>query len=118
MAKDVATAGALGCVGDLICQAAVENRDTIDWRRFGSVSIFEGVYIGGFFHFLCQFSPLTVCAIGRTLEASSAAQQTSAVTSSSRMFSSAGAAFQVKGSSPHALGCSLADNIHDGALTS
>ncbi|KAH8096156.1 hypothetical protein JL720_3508 [Aureococcus anophagefferens] len=56
LAKDVATAGALGCVGDFICQGAVEQRETIDWRRF------------------------------------------------------------VEGSSAHALGCSLADNVHDGSL--
>ena len=122
LAKDVATAGALGCVGDLICQSAVEQRDTIDWRRFGSVGSFEAVYIGGFFHFLCQAFPPAVCAVGRTLEASSAAQQAAATaaataaTSGTRMFSSVGAALQVEGSSAHALGCSLADNLHDGTL--
>jgi protein Mpv17 len=103
LAKDVATAGALGCVGDFICQGAVEQRHTIDWRRFVSVGSFEAIYIGGFFHFLCQAFPPAVCAVGRALEASSAR-------------SGVGAALQVEGSSAHALGCSLADNVHDGSL--
>ena len=43
LAKDVATAGTLGCVGDLICQGVVEQRKTVDWRRFCSVGTFEAV---------------------------------------------------------------------------
>ena len=109
LAKDVATAGTLGCIGDLICQAGIERTqfDALDWRRFASVGSFEAIYIGGFFHFLCQAFPPAVCAVGRALEASSATPSRVAV---------AGAALQVEGSSAHALGCSIADNIHDGTL--
>ena len=32
------------------------------------------------------------------------------------MYSGVGAALQVEGSSAHAFGCSLADNLHDGAM--
>ena len=112
LAKDVAAAGALGCLGDLICQVGIEQASDFDWRRFASVATFEAVYIGGFFHFLCQAFPPAVAAVGRTLEASSTTRQGTAAMATSRV----GAALQSEGSSAHALGCSIADNIHDGTL--
>jgi hypothetical protein len=64
------------------------------------------IYIGGFFHYLCQAFPPAVCAVGRSLEARSGTTAASA----------AGRELQREGSSAHALGCSIADNIHDGSL--
>ena len=97
--KDVATAGGLGCAGDLVCQAAVEG-EPIDWRRFFAVSTFEALYMGGLFHFLCQGFPLMVCAAGRQLPATSWL----------------GGRLQASDSGAHAFGCAVMDNIHDGSI--
>lgn len=133
LAIDVASAGALGCVGDLICQSAIEQRESVSWRRLASVGSFEAgestsnprrslistgvferflvlsVYMGGFFHYLCQAFPPAVCAAGRVLQGSAGAG-----TGSSRAV--VGRELQREGSSAHALGCSIADNCHDGSL--
>ena len=97
---DIVTAGGLGCVGDLVCQSAVEGEHAIDWRRFVAVSAFEAFYMGGLFHFLCQAFPLVVCAAGRQLPA--------------RFW--LGSRLQATGSAAHAFGCAVVDNIHDGAI--
>ena len=97
---DTATAGALGCAGDFVCQSAIEGERSIDWRRFFAVSSFEGLYMGGIFHFLCQAFPLVVCAAGRQLPARSWL----------------GDKLQATGSAAHAFGCAVVDNIHDGAI--
>ena len=65
------------------------------------------IYIGGFFHYLCQVFPPAVCAVGRSLELRSSA-------TASQMF--VGRELQREGSTVHAFGCSIADNIHDGSL--
>ena len=97
---DVATAGGLGCAGDLICQQAIEGQTSMDWRRLTAVSTFGALYMGGAFYFLCQIFPLVVCAVGRQMPARfGLAQQ-----------------LQATSSAAHAFGCAIADNIHDGAL--
>lgn len=99
LSTDVATAGGLGCAGDLICQHAVEG-SSVDWRRFVAVSAFAAVYMGGVFHFLCQIFPLVVSAVGRQLPARYALARQ----------------LQSTGSAAHAFGCAVCDNIHDGTL--
>lgn len=98
--KDIATAGGLGCAGDLVCQAAVEQVESIDWRRFFAVSAFEALYMGGVFHFLCQGFPLIVHAAGRQLPTQSWL----------------GGRLQASDSAAHAFGCAVVDNIHDGGI--
>ena len=93
--NDVAAAGAMGCVGDLICQHGVEGKSDTDRRRLFSVATFEALYMGGLFHFLCQAFPPIVTFAGRRLGS---------------------AALQSTGSAAHALACAAADTLHDGTL--
>lgn len=97
---DVVTAGGLGCVGDALCQLAVEDQHSLNLRRFFAVSTFEALYMGGLFHFLCQTFPLVVCTVGRQLPAH---------------FLLAGR-LQATDSAAHAIGCAVADNVHDGTI--
>ena len=95
--NDVATAGTMGCVGDLLCQHAVEGKpptDT-DWRRLCSVGTFEALYMGGLFHFFCQAFPLAVSFAGRKM---------------------GHGALQSTESAAHAFGCAVVDTVHDGML--
>ena len=96
---DIVTAGGLGCVGDLVCQSAVEGDRPFDWRRFTAVGTFEALYMGGLFHFFCQAFPQVVCAVGRQLPGSWLAGR-----------------LQASSSAAHAVGCAVVDNIHDGAI--
>jgi|EP00966_Prymnesium_polylepis_P286981 hypothetical protein len=95
--NDVATAGTMGCVGDLICQHGVEGKrhtDT-DWRRLFAVGTFEAVYMGGLFHFFCQAFPLLVSCAGRKM---------------------GHGPLQSTETSAHAFGCAVVDTVHDGTM--
>lgn len=100
LGTDVATAGGLGCVGDIICQKAIEGPTSMDWRRLFAVSSFGALYMGGAFHFLCQIFPLVVCAVGRQLPARYGLARS----------------LQSTSSAAHAFGCAICDNVHDGAI--
>jgi hypothetical protein len=89
LATDIAFCGALGCVGDLVCQYGAEGRRTpaadewrwrgrgdaphdealLDPRRLASVTVFTAVYLGGLQHFILQVYPFVARAFARRLVA-------------------------------------------------
>ena len=53
LAVDVASAGALGLLGDVACQR-LEGVESLDVRRLASITAFDSLYIGGLLHALYQ----------------------------------------------------------------
>ena len=105
LATDIATAGGLGFVGDVICQS-YERRshhhqpDTgMDRRRLAALTAFNAVYIGGFLHFLYQCYPAVVTTTARLGTPSALA---------TRLLD--------RSSPAHSLACACVDNIHCGLL--
>ena len=47
LTTNMATGGALGLIGDVICQRSLEDCEQLDWRRMGSLGVFGLVYSGG-----------------------------------------------------------------------
>ena len=128
--KDVATAGAFGLSAGLVCQqiershksrdggcdegggmAAPAEMIVFDWRRFGSVGLFEAMYMGGCFHVLCQTFPRLVQFSGRRLARLS---QPGAAPQS--FLTPMALALQSETSGVFAFGCSVADTVHDGLV--
>ena len=87
-AFDVGFCGALGAVGDVVCQLGAESRHlpcrgeqwrwrragepphdeaVFDPRRLAATTVFNAAYIGGFLHFLYQTYPFAVVATARRL---------------------------------------------------
>lgn len=95
--KDMVTSGILGCVGDILCQTAVERRpvDGIDAQRTVAITAFNTIYIGSFLHYLYQLFPPIVVRLGRYLRAP---------------------ALIDKSTTAHALGCTVVDNFHNGIV--
>lgn len=95
--QDILSAGALGLVGDLVCQFAVERRGLRDFepRRAAAIVAFNTVYIGGFLHCLYKTYPLVVAGVGRLAGTPALARETSTA---------------------HRVGCSLVDNAHCGLV--
>ncbi len=110
---DVYTAAALGFFGDIICQIGPEGRDAprwpleaskeqakkdekaFDWRRLGALTLYDGLYIGGFLHFLYPCYPLVVRAAAPWVPIKALTDGRSAA---------------------HGLGCACVDNVHNGLL--
>jgi protein Mpv17 len=44
---NMVTGGALGLIGDVICQRSLEDCEQLDWRRMGALGVFGLVYSGG-----------------------------------------------------------------------
>ena len=84
LAVDMATCCALGAVGDIICQLAIENRkmltpsqwhwrrqgepaetEVFDPRRFATITAFSTLYNGVMLHFVLQMYPFGAFALGR-----------------------------------------------------
>jgi len=120
LASDVCSASMLGCVGDLICQLGAERRsislDTMRWRnqgeepidqqtfdprRLASLTVFGGIYIGGFLHFLYKGYPLAVQGASWCLPFISSTLRKQ---------------LRDKGSTAHTFGCACLDNAHNGAI--
>ena len=100
---DMAVAGTLGVVGDVICQRVIEKSQQgssteppMDARRTSAICVFNTMYCGGCLHFLFRFYPPIVYAAARRLPAGTALRQ--------RLLS--------EGTTAHAAGCAIVDNIH------
>jgi protein Mpv17 len=93
---DICTATALGFAGDIACQRLEgTTNDNIDKRRLLAVSLYDGLYIGGFLHFLYQLYPPAVRV---------AANLVSSAPLRKRLLN--------QSSFSHALGCAAVDNVH------
>ncbi len=118
---NVASAAALGFVGDIVCQLGPERRSlpplsamrwrqrgepphdesVFDSRRLASITAFNAAYIGGFLHFLYQGYPMVVGAFAsRLLLPSSPVRH--------RLLDERTLA--------HALGCACVDTVHNGTI--
>lgn len=96
LARDVATATALGLLGDVVCQGLVESQGQFDQRRAASLALFNAAYIGGFLHVLYQtYSPVAAFIAKKV---------------------GAPASVRMAGSAQHGLACALVDNVHCGTI--
>lgn len=112
MRTDMAVAGSLGVLGDIICQLVVEQgwfwkhrppadhhcAEALDVRRTAALGVFGTAYCGAWMHFLLQYYPPMVRAVARQLPH----------TLPRRMATT--------GSFPHVFGCAIVDNIHCGLI--
>lgn len=101
LARDIASAGALGLAGDLMCQFFVERRswEQFDVRRAAALGAFGCAYIGSFVHFLYKtYAPIVQMVASRL----PAGGMRSALLNSE--------------SASHSFACALADNVHCGTI--
>lgn len=109
--SDIYSATALGFIGDIVCQLGPEGKrmpqtllakhtpddESFSLRRLGAITLYDGVYVGGFLHFLYQGYPLVVRAAARSV----------------RWLPRKAL---IEGSFASGLGCALVDNVHNGLL--
>lgn len=93
---DICTATGLGFAGDIITQK-IEGKanNAIDTRRLFAISLYDGLYIGGFLHFLYQLYPPAVRAAANLVSSRTVRKRLLDQTTFS-----------------HALGCAAVDNVH------
>ena len=107
LARDIASAGALGVTGDVVCQFFIERRSwqhsdpaqRFDVRRAVALGAFGCAYLGTFVHFLYKtYSPIVLTVASR-LPAGGVR----------------GALLHSESAS-HSFACALADNLHCGTV--
>ena len=112
LTANILSAAGLGFVGDLICQVGIDGRRLsvasrttaegdrpVDMRRVGALTLFNGVYIGAFLHYLYQGYPFVVFAGARRLPYPQLAKR-----------------MQVLDTPAHGLGCALVDFVHNNVI--
>ena len=102
LAVDVASAGALGLLGDVACQR-LEGVESLDVRRLASITVFDSLYIGGLLHALYQTYSVAVWV--------SVAHAPGALLP----LALRRALYREK-SMAHCVGCALVDNVHNGLV--
>mmetsp|Transcript_21088 Transcript_21088/g.51837 ORF Transcript_21088/g.51837 Transcript_21088/m.51837 type:complete len:208 (-) Transcript_21088:234-857(-) len=113
LSANIRSAAALGFVGDIMCQVGVDGRrllptrapgtdaqEVLDVRRVGALTIFNGVYIGAFLHYLYQTYPIVVLAAARRMPARPLLAKS----------------LHEQGSLTHAMGCALLDVVHNNVI--
>ena len=72
----------------------------IDLRRLGALTVYNGIYVGAFLHFLYQIYPLVVCAAARRVPSRPLLAQR----------------LQNVDSPSHAISCAVVDFAHNNAI--